>query len=385
MNGRKLAEDNFQYVVDFRRDIHKHPEPSFEEFRTTDKLAQAMEEMGIPYRRFEPTGLIGEIKGAKPGKTVALRADIDALSITEKTGLDFASVNEGIMHACGHDTHAAMLLGAAKALNENKDQLAGTVKILFQPAEEVAGGAKKVIEQGALDGVDMIFGVHIFSQAPVGMLAIGSGPSAAAADVFKIKVKGVACHGAMPETGADATVAASAIVMNLQTIVSRETSPMEPVVVTVGKLTSGSRFNIVSGEAYMEGTVRTFSREIHDKMPVMFERIAKHTAEAYRCEAEVEYTKMTDVLINDPEAERYARGAAEKVASSPELVVTMPKMMGAEDFAEYTALAKAGFVALGAGGEHPQHSDYFFVDEEAFKSGTAFYIQAAYDYLSENA
>lgn len=385
MDSKKLAAENFEYVVACRQDLHQHPEASFEEFRTTDQLAKALDEIGIPYRRLEPTGLIGTIEGGKPGKTVALRADIDALSIQEKSGVPFASVNDGFMHACGHDTHAAMLLGAAKALYENRQEIAGNVRLIFQPAEEIASGARKVIEQGGLEGVDMIFGLHIFTQAPVGLLALGSGPSAAASDTFVIKVNGVASHGAMPETGADATVCAAAIVMNLQTIISREIPAVEPAVITVGTLKSGSRFNIVSGYAEMEGTVRTFNRDLHEKMPKMIERVVKSTAEAYRCTAELEYTVMTDVLVNAPEALKYSRSAAEKVAAAPQLVVEMPKMMGAEDFAEYTAHAKAGFVALGAGGEHPQHSDYFTVDEQAFKTGMAWYIQVALDCLAGNA
>jgi amidohydrolase len=381
MDSRKLALENYDYVVKFRRDLHQHPEASFEEFRTTQKIAEALDAIGLPYRKFEPTGLLGTIEGGKPGITVALRGDIDALSITEKSGVEFTSQNPGFMHACGHDTHTAMLLGAAKALYENRAELQGTVKILFQPAEEIALGAKKVIEQGALDGVDLIFGQHIFSVQPAGTIAVGEGASAAAADVIKIKVKGIATHGAMPESGADALLAASAIVLNLQSIVSREASPMDPLVVTVGKLVAGSRFNIVAGDAEMEGTVRSFNRELHAKLPGIIERIAKRTAEAYRCTAEVEYNMLTEVLINDDTATRYARNAALKAVSSPDKVITMPKMMGAEDFAEYTAKAKAGFVALGGGGEHPQHSDYFKIEEEAFKAGVAWYIQVAYDAL----
>lgn len=385
MDSKQLAAQNYEYVVACRQDLHQYPEASFEEFRTTDQLAKALDAIGIPYRRLEPTGLIGTIEGGKSGKTVALRADIDALSIQEKSGVPFASQNEGFMHACGHDTHAAMLLGAAKALYENRQEITGTVRVIFQPAEEIGRGARKVIEQGGLEGVDMIFGLHIVSQMPVGLLAVGNGPSAAASDTFVIKVKGVACHGAMPDIGVDATLCASAIVMNLQSIVSREVPPSEPVVVTVGKLVSGSRFNIVSGDAEMEGTVRTFSRELHDTMKGRIERIAKQTAAAYRCEVEMEYVNVTEVLINDAAAVKYSQSAAEKVASLPQLVVPMPKTMGGEDFAEYTACAKAGFVALGAGGKHPQHSDYFVVEEEAFKTGTAWYIQVALDCLAGNA
>ena len=174
MDIKELAHEVFPYVVEMRRDFHMNPEPSFEEHRTTKRIAEELDKMGIPYRLFEPTGLIGEIKGGKPGKCIALRADIDALSIQEKTGLPYASQKEGYMHACGHDTHTAMLLGAAKMLVSVKDELCGTVKLIFQPAEELASGAKHIVAQGALDGVDAAFGQHIFSGIPVGVMLVGA-------------------------------------------------------------------------------------------------------------------------------------------------------------------------------------------------------------------
>ena len=382
MDIREMAKAVLPDMVDFRRDLHMHPEASFQEFRTTDQIAAQMDQLGIPYRRFEPTGLIAELKGAKPGKTVALRADIDALSITEKTGLPFASQNPGMMHACGHDTHAAMLLGAAKVLVQMKDQLCGTVKFLFQPAEEVAGGAKAVIAQGAMDGVDFAFGIHIAAMAPCGSVALRAGAGAAAADLFRIKVTGKATHGAMPEGGVDATVAAAAIVMNLQSIVSREVAPNKPLVVTVGKLESGTRFNIVSGEANMEGTIRSYDYELHHKLPEIVERVAKNTAAAYRCQAEVEYNMMTEVLMNDPECVALARRAAEKIVEDPSLLREAEPMMGGEDFAEYTVLAKSAFASVGAGGDYPQHSDRVYFDENSFVTGASLYAQVAYDYLN---
>lgn len=384
MDFKALAQQVQPDVVSFRRDLHQHPEASFQEVRTTNQIAKAMEELNIPYRKFDPTGLVAEIKGAKPGKTVALRADIDALSITENTGLPFASQNPGFMHACGHDTHAAMLVGAAKVLNSIKDQLCGTVRLLFQPAEEVAGGAKMAIAQGALEGVDFIFGIHIASMLPVGTIATRPGASAAAADMFRIKVTGKATHGAMPEGGCDATVAAAAIVMNLQTIVSREVSPNQPLVVTVGKLESGTRFNIVSGEASMEGTIRSYDVDLHHSLPSIVERIAKNTAETFRCEAQVDYTMMTEVLVNNPESVELVRGAAQKIADKPELIVEASPMMGGEDFSEYTVLTKAAFASVGAGGQYPQHSDKVYFEEESFATGVALYSQVAYDFLNGN-
>lgn len=223
-NIRSLADKYASYICDMRHELHAHPEASMQEFRTTDVIAAELDKMGIPYRRFEPTGLVATITGGHPGKTIGLRGDIDALSITEKTDVPFKSQNPGFMHACGHDSHASMLLGAAQVLNEVKDELYGTVKLIFQPAEEIAQGAKAVIKQGALDGVDAMFGIHIAAQKDVGAVYMRPGASAAAADTFTIKVIGRAGHGATPEACADATVCASAIVMNLQSIVSRETS-----------------------------------------------------------------------------------------------------------------------------------------------------------------
>ncbi len=381
---KETAHEIAPYIIGMREEIHRHPEASFHETKTTKLIASEMEKDGIPYRLLEPAGLIGEIKGAFPGKTVALRADIDALSITEKTDVPFKSENPGLMHACGHDTHTSMLLGAAKILAGMKDQLHGTVRLIFQPGEEIAQGAKAVIKQDGLKDVDMIFGMHIFSIFPAGTLWLREGASMAAADIFKIKVTGKVSHGSMPEAGMDATLAASAIVMNLQSIVSREVSTMKPCVVTVGKLVSGTRFNIVAGEATMEGTCRCFDVELHHALPGMIERIAKETAAAYRCTAEVEYKMMTEVLVSDSDAIKLALGSAKKVAQSPDLIKESPMIMGGEDFADYTPLCKSAFALLGGGGHTPQHSDHFTIDENVLETGAAMYAQFAVDYLTSN-
>ena len=382
MDFRAMSKEVAPEVIELRHDFHQHPEASMAEFRTTDRIAEELDKMGIPYRRFDPTGLIATIQGGQPGKTVALRADIDALSITETADVPFKSQNEGFMHACGHDTHAAMLLGAAMILNKIKDQLKGTVKLLFQPAEEVATGAKLAIAQGALEGVDMIFGIHIAGQVPAGVVAICPGSSCSAADIFKIKIIGSAGHGAQPEATRDATVAAAALVMNLQTIVSRELPPTQPVVVTVGKLVSGSRFNIVSGEAYMEGTCRSFDPELHHKLPGIMERIAKETAATFRCEAEVEYHMMTEPLVNDPEALELVKQATAKIVDKPEMLVISKPQMGAEDFAEYSVHTQAAFAMVGGGSKEPNHSDHIVFDEDSFRTGVALHCQVAYDYLN---
>ena len=378
---KALAHEVFPYVVEMRRDFHRNPEPSFEEFRTTDRIAEELDKMGIPYRRFEPSGIVGDIVGGKPGKCIFLRADIDALSVKEESGVEFASEREGFMHACGHDTHAAMLLGAAKVLNSIKDELCGTVKVLFQPAEELAMGAKHIIAQGAIEGADAGFGMHIFAQMPVGQLGITSGVIHPAADYYKLDVHGVTSHGALPDEGVDATVAAAAIVMNLQTISSREFSPLEPVVVTVGTLHSGQRFNVISNHAELEGTVRLFNEELHQKIPGMMARIAENTAAAFRCTAELDYQFKSDMLVNDEAMTGLARGAALKVAGE-EHIAPIRRSMGGEDFSAYTHIVPCAFVALGGGGEAPQHSEKFCIDESAFETGVAMYAQVAVDFLN---
>ena len=378
---KALAHEVFPYVVEMRRDFHRNPEPSFEEFRTTDRIAEELDKMGIPYRRFEPSGLVGDIVGGKPGKCIFLRADIDALSVKEESGVEFASEREGFMHACGHDTHAAMLLGAAKVLNSIKDELCGTVKVLFQPAEELAMGAKHIIAQGAIEGADAGFGMHIFAQQPVGQLGITSGVIHPAADYYKLDVHGVTSHGALPDEGVDATVAAAAIVMNLQTISSREFSPLEPVVVTVGTLHSGQRFNVISNHAELEGTVRLFNEELHQKIPGMMARIAENTAAAFRCTAELDYQFKSDMLVNDEAMTELARGSALKVAGE-EHIAPIRRSMGGEDFSAYTHIVPCAFVALGGGGEAPQHSEKFCIDESAFETGVAMYAQVAVDFLN---
>ena len=378
---KALAHEVFPYVVEMRRDFHRNPEPSFEEFRTTDRIAEELDKMGIPYRRFEPSGLVGDIVGGKPGKCIFLRADIDALSVKEESGVEFTSEREGFMHACGHDTHAAMLLGAAKVLNSIRDELCGCVKVLFQPAEELAMGAKHIIAQGAIEGADAGFGMHIFAQQPVGQLGITSGVIHPAADYYKLDVHGVTSHGALPDEGVDATVAAAAIVMNLQTISSREFSPLEPVVVTVGTLHSGQRFNVISNHAELEGTVRLFNEELHQKIPGMMARIAENTAAAFRCTAELDYQFKSDMLVNDEAMTELARGAALKVAGE-EHIAPIRRSMGGEDFSAYTHIVPCAFVALGGGGEAPQHSEKFCIDESAFETGVAMYAQVAVDFLN---
>lgn len=387
MNITDLSKKYKQYIVEMRREFHMHPELSMREGRTAKRIMEELTRMGIPNVSIAGTGVLGTIKGKYEGKTIALRADIDALEITEKSDVAYKSQVDGVMHACGHDTHAAMLLGAAGILNDMKDELKGTVKLMFQPGEEVAKGAKKMIEEGVLDGVDEVFGMHVMGNIPSGKVAIGSGARMASADLFKITVKGFGGHGSMPHLAVDALLAASAIVMNLQSIASREVSPMDTVVVSVGKLVSGTRFNIIADEAVMEGTTRCFSYEVRDKLPGMMKRIIKSTAETYRAEAELEYNFLTAPTINNEESTERARKSIEKIMSK-EAVMELPKMAGSEDFSEYLEKVPGTFACLGTANEakntcFSNHHPQFDVDEDMLEYGAALHAQYAVDFLNE--
>ncbi len=368
-----------EYMVSLRRHFHQHPEKSMEERETTAFIMAQLNEIGIPHRKLSPSGVVAEIAGGRPGKTVALRADMDALTIQEETGLPFASEAEGLMHACGHDLHMAGLLGAAKLLWQERQSLGGNVRLIFQPGEEVGKGAKAVIEQGGMEGVDMVFGMHNMPSLPAGTVAGSVGPVFSAADYFKITIQGKAGHGATPEDAIDATVAASALVMNLQPLVSREISSLESLVITVGQLHSGTRFNIISGEAVLEGTVRSFDPTIHDMVPVAMERVVEGIARAYRVEAKLEYDKVAKACVNEEGFTDLCLKSAGKVAQ----VAPEGRQMIAEDFSEYMQLCPGAFFLYGSGCEYPLHSDHFAGDEQALITACAMYAQVAVDALSQ--
>lgn len=381
-----LAKKHKQYIVNMRRHFHKYPELSMKEFRTSKKIKEELSKMGIPNYSVANTGVIAVIEGDNSDKVVALRADMDALEQREKNETSYKSQNEGIMHACGHDGHIAMLLGAAKILSEIKDTIDGKVKLLFQPAEETAQGAKKMIEEGALDDVDAIFGAHLWSNLPVGKVSVEPGPRMAAVDYFKILVEGKGGHGSMPHQGVDAVVAASSIVMNLQSIVSRELSPMDSAVVTVGKFDAGSRFNVLAQEGTLYGTTRYFNPELKERLPKIIERISKNTAESFRAKASIEYKYLTPPLINDTKCSQIAEEAVEKILGK-DGIGTLPKMTGGEDFAFFMEKVPGAFAMIGTRGEDkkthwPQHHPNYDIDEDALILGAALYAQFATDFLN---
>ena len=380
MLGKKYSD----YMVEMRRYFHENPEPSSEEYNTSAKIKSELDKMGIPYISMAGTGVIGTITGVKPGKTVALRADMDALQVNECTGLPFASKKEGLMHACGHDGHIASLLGAAKILNEIKDEIHGTVKLFFQPAEETAQGAKKMIEEGALEGVDGVFGIHLWADIELGKISVEAGPRMASTDLFRIKVTGKGGHGSLPHQGVDAVVVGSAIVMNLQSIVSREISPLEPAVVSVGQIKSGSRFNVIAPDAFMDGTTRAFSAEVRGKFHSMIDRIAKNTAEAYRATAVTEYEYLVPVTINDERCSAIAEEAVRETFGE-EALTKFPKITGSEDFSYFSNEREGVLCFVGTGTEnyYPHHHPKFAVDERALPISASMYAAYAVNYLKK--
>jgi amidohydrolase len=382
------AKDIKEWLVDLRRDFHRHPEQSLKEYRTSKIIAKNLTDMGIKVEHIGETGILGILEGSSKGKVIALRADMDALSVTEKTGLPFSSENIGYMHACGHDFHVSMLLGAAKLLSERKDELKGTVKFLFQPAEEIAEGARQLIQGGVLKNpdVDYIFGMHIWSDVPVNKIALQEGPIMASADSWKLKVLGKSCHGSAPWQGVDSIVCSAAIVQGIQTIVSRVNDARSPIVINIGTIRGGERFNVVPGTTEMEGMNRTFNADIRKELPKWMEKVIKNTCEAYGCDYEFNYTFKCAVTDNEPQYTRRAINSVKKFMGE-EGVISIDRIMGSEDFSEYLEKIPGSLMLLGGRNEakgcsYSHHSNYFNVDEDALPIGTAAYAQVAVDFLS---
>jgi len=369
-------------IVAWRRHIHMHPEVAFKEFETTAYLiAELSKYPGIKIHRPAATGLIAVLEGARPGKVIGLRADIDALPITEEADVDFASKNPGVMHACGHDCHAAMLLGAVDALYKMKDKLHGTIKFIFQHAEELdPGGAVDMAKSGLLDDVDAFFGTHVFVDAPAGVIKAAAGSVSANTDMFWIKIFGKGTHAALPEKGIDSLLLGTEVVQALNFIVSRNISAFDNAVVTIGAFNAGNAHNIVPDTAEILGTVRTVNRETRDMIEKRITDIAKGICAAYGAHCEIKYTRGYSAVINDENLCRYVKNIAEKTLPDVK-VKTMEPMMGGEDFYVYGTIAPAFFLSIGTrpkgDGDFQLHHPKFFVDEDALPIGAAMYAAFA--------
>jgi amidohydrolase len=385
----KQAIGNYsEELTAIRRKLHSEPELSWEEYNTSAFVAQYLDELGIENHKTNPTGVIGEIKGGKPGKTVALRADMDALSVEElNLDLPYASKTKGKMHACGHDSHTAMLLIATKALNDIKEELHGNVRLIFQPAEEVATGALEMVKQGAVEGVDNVFGMHIWSQMPTNKVSCNPGPSFASADIFTVKFKGRGGHGAIPQDCIDAAIVASSFVMNVQSVVSRTIDPQKPAVLTVGKMTVGTRFNVIAENAVIEGTVRCFDPEIRDHIEKQLRVYAEQVASIYGASAEVDYIRGTQAVINGEESAKLVQQVATEAFGEEALYDEKPTM-GGEDFSFYLDEVPGCFALVGSGNpekdtQWAHHHGKFNIDEDAMVTGAELYAQYAWAYLNK--
>lgn len=392
-------------MIEWRRNIHQFPELSNREFKTAEKIAAHLKSLGIEVQeKVAFTGVVGILKGGKPGPVIALRADMDALPVTERNSLPFASKEKttfngqetGVMHACGHDTHVAMLMATAEILSKNKSELKGTVKFIFQPAEEGApageeGGAKLMVKQGVLENpkVDVIFGAHIQSISPLGRITYKPAGLMAASDWFKIKVYGKQAHGSAPWGGIDPIVVSAQIINSLQTIVSRSVNlTQEPAVVTVGRINAGIRENIIPEYAEMAGTIRTLDTKMQDDIHEKMKRIVTNVAESMGATAEIEIQKMTPVTYNDPTLTEKMVASLQKAAGESN-VVRIPSVTGAEDFAFYQQKVPGFFFFVGAcpPDKDPlkdavgHHTPDFMIDERGMLVGLKAMLNVTVDYM----
>lgn len=361
-------------VVELRRAIHRRPELGFEEFETAALIERELDSMGVQHRRVAKTGVIARIEGVKPGPVAALRADMDALPVTERSDVPFASEVEGKMHACGHDAHTAMLLGAARILAQMKATIAGSIVLIFQPAEEGPGGALPMIEEGALESppVDAIAMIHVDSRLQTGTVGIAPGAVNAAADEFYIAIRGSGGHGGYPHTAVDAIPAAAAIVLALQNVVAREIDPLASAVLTVGTIAGGYRNNVIADEVNLSGTLRSHDERIRDELEARLRRIVAGVAAAYNVGAEVRVVRGYPPVHNDVAlTQAFARYVGEHTGLAVE---RPPATMGAEDFAYFAQRVPGVLIRLGvrnerSGAVHPGHSPRFRIDEAALPLG----------------
>jgi len=383
---RKEIEELTPQLVAWRRDFHRHPEIAFEENRTSSVLREFMEGIGITVQSFAKTGLRGVLEGQPGGRTVALRADMDALPLKEEGDKEYISQNPDAAHACAHDGHMAVMMGVAQLLSQRKDQFKGKVVFLFQPSEErIPGGAKKMIEEGAFKGVDAVFGLHFWQPLPTGKIGAVKGAMMAQPDQFSIRVTGRGGHGSMPHTTVDPILVASHLVVNTQSIVSRNVDPLKPVVVSFGTIKGGTIDNIIPNQVELTGTVRTFDPTIQVLAEKRLREITDATCQAFGASAEVEYEKGYPPLVNDESMVDFVLEMAQKVLGK-ESVVEIDPVMGGEDFAYYLQKAPGAFLffGMGDGMEYPHHHPAFDMDEKALPQATLLMTSLALEFLSRN-
>ncbi len=386
MTVAPISPDLVAEVIALRRDIHAHPELGFEEVRTAKMVAARLRELGYDevHEGIAVTGVVGVMRGGRPGKTVMLRADMDALPLPEETGRPFASQNDGKMHACGHDGHVAMLLGAARLIAQGKAALAGTIVLCFQPAEEGRGGAKKMVDEGMLErfGVERAYGLHLFSQLATGVLGFREGPFYASSDSLEIRIDGFGGHGAAPHLSIDPILVAAEFVASVQKVVSRQIDPLQPAVVTIGAIHGGTTHNVIPTSVTLLGTVRAFDHGVREKMAERIERVLRGVCEAAGATYSFDYLWRYPVTSNDAAQTRYVRALAERTFGEAR-AITSEKHMGAEDFSFFAERVPASYFVLGCNGgaatSFPHHHGKFDVDEAALETGVRIMAALAFD------
>jgi amidohydrolase len=374
-------------LVAVRRDLHQHPETAYQEVRTSGVVAERLRSLGLEVRTgVAGTGVIATVKGGSPGRTVMLRADMDALPIQEENEVPYRSRHDGAMHACGHDCHTSILLAVARKLVREAPTLRGDVRLCFQPAEEIGGGAEKMIAEGAIDPPpDAIFGLHVWQGMPVGTIGVTPGPFMAAVDEFRVTIRGLGTHAAIPHAGRDSVVCLAHVITAIQTLASREIDPLHAVVVSVTQLRAGSSFNILPNDAWMNGTVRTFDRGVWQELPGRFERVVRGVAQALGCEADIEYLRYNQPTVNDPAMAAFARETAVDLVGADHVIDGF-QTMGGEDFASFLARVPGCFVFVGSRNEsrglvHHHHTPRFDVDESCLPIGAELLLRLARRFL----
>ncbi len=369
-----LIKEAGKWAINLRQDFHRWPELGNEEYRTAERILSELSHLGIETERMLSTGIVGSLKKIQGKKTVALRADMDALPIQETVNLPFTSERKGIMHACGHDVHMAVMLGTAAVLSKIKDGINGNVKFIFQPAEETMGGAKRMIKRGCLDPkTDYILGLHVKPDLPAGTIGIKYGKVHASSDMVQIIVKGKNSHGAYPELGIDAVAAAAQIVTGVQSIVARNVSPLNSAVITIGSIHGGTAVNLIADTVILEGTIRALDHSSRELLRCRLKEMAQWTAKAYGAKAEVKFKNGYPVLMNDNLVVEIVKNAAICETAIEKVVELKEPTMGVEDFSYYLEKVPGAFFFLGSGYKGREnegiHSDGFEVDEKCIRIG----------------
>ncbi|PTM59051.1 M20 family metallopeptidase [Desmospora activa] len=370
-------------VIQWRRFLHQNPELSFEEENTSQFVFDTLQSIdGLVLERPTKTSVVARLIGTQPGKVLAMRADMDALPIQEENRCEYTSKKAGVMHACGHDAHTAMLLGAAKILSQWKDQLKGEIRFIFQHAEELhPGGAQEMVKAGVIDGVDQIIGIHLMSTIPIGQISVRTGPVTANSDRFDITIQGKGGHASQPEESIDPIAIASQVIGNLQHIVSRNVNPLEQLVITITQFHGGSAYNIIPDTVELAGTVRSFQPEVRQQATTLIDQIVKGVTAAHGASYQFDYRRGYSSVVNNPEVAKLMEETVVKTFGE-EWLADLPPAMGGEDFSAFAEKVPACFVFVGAGNEekgiiYPHHHPRFDIDEDALEHGVKLFVQAA--------